>query len=118
MQLGAAQGDGASLRTHLQRLRNNTGRIDPLLVAVNRPLPAGVAHLWDAFVALSATRAPAFEGLAAITCTEIEAWQRLHGLRLTPWEVETLLAVDRAARGALDDARASQRMATQKRGTA
>ena len=118
MQLGAPQGDGASLRTHLQRLRNNTGRIDPLLVAVNRPLPAGVAHLWDAFVALSATRAPAFEGLAAITCTEIEAWQRLHGLRLTPWEVETLLAVDRAARGALDDARASQRMATQKRGTA
>lgn len=108
MQLGAAQGDGASLRTHLQRLRNNTGRIDPLLVAVNRPLPAGVAHLWDAFVALSATRAPAFEGLAAITCTEIEAWQRLHGLRLTPWEVETLLAVDRAARSALDDARAAR----------
>lgn len=112
MQLSTAQGDGASLRTHLQRLRANTGRVDPLLAAAAQPLPSAIAPLWEAFVALSATRGAAFEGVAPITCLEIEAWCRLHAVRLSPWEVETLLAVDRAARGALDDARAVARQQT------
>lgn len=98
MILGTPQGDGAPLRVHLQRLRQATGRVDAQLAESLRPLPAGVAPLWDVFAALSATRVPAADGMGPITCVEMEAWQRLHGVALTPWEAETLLAMDRAAR--------------------
>jgi hypothetical protein len=94
MRLDAAQGDGAPLRVHLQRLRSATGRIDPLLAQSSQPLPASVAPLWDALVQICGTRAPG----APVSCIEIEAWQRLHGVRLTPWEVDTVLACDRATR--------------------
>ena len=100
MQLSALEGDGAPLRTHLTRLRASTGRLDPRLAASMAPVPPAVAPLWEAFRTLSGTRAPTVEGLAPITCTEIEAWQRLAGVRLTPWEADTLLAVDRSARTA------------------
>lgn len=49
--------------------------------------------MWDVFAALSNTRVPG----GAITNAEIEAWSRLRRMRLTPWEVDTLLACDAAA---------------------
>ena len=95
MQLSAAQGDGASLRTHLQRAAPYTGA-DPLLVQAAQPLHGSVGHLWAAFATLrSSADGP-------IRCTEITAWQQLHRVRLSPWEAETLLAMDRAARDAED----------------
>lgn len=36
-------------------------------------------------------------GASAIPMTEIIAWQKAMNVRLTPWEVETLLHLDRAA---------------------
>ena len=106
MALSVPLEDGATLRTHLQRLRANTGSTDPRLQAAATPLPPTVATLWSAFVALSGTRMPVADGgMAPITFGEIEAWQRLTGVRLTPWEVETLLAVDRAARSAAHQSR-------------
>jgi hypothetical protein len=94
MRLDAAQGDGTPLRVHLHRLRSATGRIDPLLAQSMRPPPPAVAPLWDVLVRICSTRVPG----APVTCIEIEAWQRLHGVRLTPWEVDTVLACDRATR--------------------
>lgn len=99
MLLQEPQGDGAPLRTHLKRLQASTGRIDPLLAQSMKPLPAAVADLWQAFVSLSGTRL-AGEALQPITCTEIESWQRLQGVTLSPWEADTLLAMDRALRSA------------------
>jgi len=108
VQLGVSQGDGATLRTHLERLRASTGRVDARLRDAAQPLPAAVAPLWDVFVALSATRSAE----AGIACTEIEAWQRLHGVRLSPWEVETIMAMDRTA---LDAAAVARQNKTQER---
>lgn len=104
MQLGVPQGDGATLRTHLERLRASTGRVDPQLLAVSVPLPTPVAPLWGAFLALRAT-APSEAG---ITFGEMEGWERRHGVRLTPWEADTLLAMDRAALDAQAAARSKR----------
>jgi hypothetical protein len=34
---------------------------------------------------------------SAITPADMLAWQQLHGVRFTAWEVDTLQAMDRAA---------------------
>jgi len=39
-------------------------------------------------------RPQGYAGPLAITHTEIEAWSRLYGLRLTPWEVDVVKALD------------------------
>lgn len=91
MQLGVAQGDGASLRRHLEGALR-AGIVDPRLAESRSPLPPAVRPLWSVFLDLSATR---HEG-APISWQELEAWERRHG-RLTPWEAETVMAMDQAA---------------------
>lgn len=90
-ELEALQGDGATLRTHLERARR-AGVIDERLM--QPPLPTVLVDLWGVFVTLSDSRSPD----AGIAPTEIEAYGRLHNVRFTPWEVDTLLVVDRAWR--------------------
>ena len=85
MTLAATQSDGATLRDHLIA----AGAADPRLVA--QP-PRGTESLWHVVVALSAQRTEP----VASPASEIDAWQRLHGVRLSPWEVETVQAADRA----------------------
>lgn len=95
MQLRAPQADGASLLTHLQRAAPYEGA-DPRLARLAEPLPPTLVPLWEAFCALSHSR----QGEGGIAPTEIEAYGRLHQLRLTSWEVDTILATDRAWRAA------------------
>jgi hypothetical protein len=85
--------EGGTLRQHLQQLHAQTGQLDPELA---EELPAEAAALWGAYLQLSASRARGF-GPSAITYVEIEAWQRLQGVQLTPWELDTLTAMDLAA---------------------
>jgi hypothetical protein len=82
--------DGTTLRQHLQAAANDTGRADPRLAS---RVPAEAAALWDAFVSMSGSR----QGGAAIAPSEIVAWQQLHGVRLSSWEVDTIARIDRAA---------------------
>lgn len=89
MRLSETQGDGATLRDHLLAAAAATGRRDPLL---EHRLPAAAGELWNAFAALATSR----PGGAGIPASEIVAWQALHGVRFTPWEVDTLEALDRA----------------------
>jgi hypothetical protein len=92
MELSRREGDGATLRTHLQRLARNTGRVDErLLVEVPRP----VEQLWDLFMSWAVQRRSGMS-LHPLTFTDIEAWCRLYGVRLTPWELDTLLELDAA----------------------
>jgi len=96
----ARQPDGSTLRDHLQSAAA-AGRDVPEL-ALDVP-PAGAA-LWQAFVELSGARTPG----AAVHYSEIESWQRLHGVALTPWEVGTICAMDRAVLAAAESKRTKQ----------
>jgi hypothetical protein len=42
-------------------------------------------------------------GAHSLTLVDVEAWSRLMGVRFTPWEVETLAAIDAAVIKALGD---------------
>lgn len=97
MKLGARQADGSTLRAHLQAEARVTGEPDPRLLV--RP-PLGGEQLWAAFSALAAAR-PMGMAAGAVPMSEIAAWQALHGVRLSPWEVETLIAMDHAALAAM-----------------
>jgi hypothetical protein len=83
------QGDGASLRTHLQRLATNTGEVDSRL---NIQWPKVGRPLWDHFRRLG--RPPAMSGLAPISAQEIVAYQQLYGIRFNPWELGVIELFD------------------------
>lgn len=93
MQLGARMKDGSTLRDNLQAAVRQGARPDDRLL---ERLPEHGAALWDTFAALSAARPSGMGGAAAIPPSEIAAWQALHGVRLTGWEIDTLCAMDRA----------------------
>lgn len=93
MTLAQRQPDGCSLRQHLHAAAQFSATADPRLAA--EPPAAGRA-LWSAYCDLSAQR-PAGMGPAPIPGHEVESWQRLYGVQLTPWEVGTLQAMDHAA---------------------
>ena len=93
MRLASLQADGCSLRTHLQQAAQATGRPDPALL---RQLPAWAVDLWAAFCDLAAGRPQGMGGAGAIQMTELAAWQALHGVHLSPWEVGCITAMDQA----------------------
>lgn len=94
MRLCHRQPDGATLREHLQAGAAATGRAHPDLML---PVPVGGEAVWEAFIGLSAGRPVGLTGAAQIPPSEYVAWQTLHGLQLSSWEVDTLQAMDRAA---------------------
>lgn len=118
MQLSHRQRDGRQLRAHLLAAQRNGGHTHPLLIT--QPLPPGGGLLWDALTQLSATRQQGMGGAGGIGFAEIESWQRLHGVQLTPWEVDTLIAMDAASRNAAAkqiDAERKSRKTKSKRGS-
>ena len=93
--------DGTTERDHLVALQNATGKTPPELEIP--PVPPGTEALLHAFEQLHAARPAGGFGIASIPLTEVIAWQTAMGVRLTPWEVETLLYLDRAALAAMMD---------------
>lgn len=94
MQLALRERDGATLREHLQAAVAAGGAVDPRLTA--EPPPEGSA-LWSVFVDLSSARPMGMGGAGTVPPSEILAWQQLHGVQLSGWELDTLAAMDRAA---------------------
>lgn len=90
--LDAKQSDGISLRKHYQRAARQ-GVVDPSLEA--EPLPLCVAYLWQVFLQLHRKRTSGM-GANPISILEIDAWCRLNAVQLTPWELDTLDAIDSA----------------------
>ncbi len=72
--------------------------MDPLLLGP--PVPPAVRDLWHTYMQLAASRRTGM-GMSPLALTDIEAWQRLNGVRLTPWELDTLIDLDAAAMAAL-----------------
>ncbi len=60
-------------------------------------VPPGGAYLWEAFWELEETRQSAWV-LLPFTHQEIDAYCRNMDVRLRPWEVRIILAMDRARR--------------------
>lgn len=50
--------------------------------------------IWEWFIQLDSRRQFNEAGAQATSYQEIEAWTKLMGWRPTPWEVETLVAMD------------------------
>jgi len=99
--LGRRRPDGTTERDHLIAYQQSTGKVPEELQVP--PVPAGVEHLWAAFVDLSGARAPSAGGASPIVLSEIVAWQQLHGVGLVSWDVDTILAVDRAAMAVINE---------------
>lgn len=57
------------------------------------PLPVSLRYLWSAFIRLS-DRRPVGMNVGLIPWSEIDAFQRVSGFRLTPWEVELIEMLD------------------------
>ncbi len=103
MQLTQEQPDGATLRAHLQACARATGVPYARLLA-RPPQAAGVVV--NAWLEL-ASAAQSGMGRVPVPPSEIAAWQANHRVRLTPWEIDTLVAMDRAAQAAAEPAAGS-----------
>ena len=58
------------------------------------PFPEEVRYLWDAFIRLRRRTTSSGFGPGLISWSDMDSFQRLAGVRLAPWEVETIEALD------------------------
>ncbi len=91
-QLARRQGDGATLREHLEKVREQTGKTPAQLEAVE--IPDAARYLWDWFCELSGGRGYSMAGPMALSYTEIKAWCDLMKIEPSAWEVETIKMID------------------------
>jgi hypothetical protein len=58
-------------------------------------MPPGCDQVWGAFNSLGS---PSTSGsFQPITAQEIQAWQSMHGIKLSPWELDAIRAIDKIA---------------------
>lgn len=99
--------EGGTVLEHLQAAQAQTG-IVPEVLADAPALPEGCDNAWHAFAELHACRGEGM-GPERITYGDIDAFQRVTGTRLEPWEVAAIHAADQAylrsdlAKGGQDD---------------
>lgn len=87
--------DGKSLRDHLESWGRQMGQVHPML-ANAQSLPAGCDQLWADFMALHNSRSFTGFGPARITFTDIDAFQRVQGVRLPAWQIDAIRRADNA----------------------
>lgn len=80
------------MRTHLQRLANNAGEVDPRL---NIVWPRVGRPVWEAFRRLG--RSMTINGPGPITAQDILAYQSLHRVEFSAWELEVIESFDAIA---------------------
>jgi hypothetical protein len=85
--------DGATLRQHLVAAAQS-GVDVPELEPV--PVPLGCSGILDVFWHLRRQAGNGF-GASAITFESLVAWQRLYGVQLSPWEIDTIITLDSVA---------------------
>jgi hypothetical protein len=89
------QPDGLPLKEHLMAVWAQTGR-EPAMLANAPAMPKGCARLWADFLELSHVRGSTQAGPMPITWADIDAWQRVRGVRLEAWEVDAIRKTDLA----------------------
>lgn len=60
------------------------------------PFPDALRYLWTAFVRIRRRNAGNGFGATPITWADLDAYSRLSGLRLLPWEIEIIELLDDA----------------------
>jgi hypothetical protein len=91
--LAARQKDGATLREHLESAARQLGRLPEELVPL--PCPEALTYLWNWWLSLAARRGCGF-GPASLAWHDVEAWARLSGVTLEPFELDCLDALEQA----------------------
>ena len=87
--------DGRPLREHLEAAYRQTGKLPALLADAPR-LPMGTEALWRDFLSLHASRGSNGFGLNRIGYLELDAYQRVHGFRFEPWQIDAIQRADAA----------------------
>jgi hypothetical protein len=57
-------------------------------------LPAGCLHLWADFLELHSARSNNGMAPGRISFADIDAWERVAGVLLEPWEIEAIRRAD------------------------
>lgn len=80
-------------REHLEAVAQQLGRLPDALA--NAPsLPAGGEFVWSVFNELHPCRSLGMAGPQPISFVELDAWQRVTGIRLRPFELQAIRAID------------------------
>jgi hypothetical protein len=87
--------EGATLREHLLSAWERTGK-QPDRLRDAPSLPEGTAPLWRDFLALHGCRGSSGMGPLRISWMDLDAYQRVQGIRFAPWEIEALRRADNA----------------------
>ena len=90
--LNEKQGDGASLRHHLESVERQTGVTPEQLNLV--PFPETLEFIWRDFLELNDARTSNGYTLNAISYTEIDAWNRLMNKSITAQEISIIKRLD------------------------
>lgn len=80
---------------HLASAWERSGK-EPRRLVEAQELPAGLELLWDDFLELHSARGSTGFGPARITFVDIDAWQRVNGVTLRPWQIEAIRRADNA----------------------
>jgi hypothetical protein len=83
-----------TLQGLIKRTRNEPRRAEYEAVLRCPPLPAALEYLWSVFCRLSARRGGTGFSISPISWAEIEAFTRLTGVSLAPWEVRLIEELD------------------------
>lgn len=95
--LAAPTKDGSTIRDHLLAGSKQTG--EELSALAGPPLPEEATYLWQMFLDIADERPPSGGGMPALVpSTAIEAWCRMNGVSLFPWEFRAIRRLDRAWR--------------------
>jgi len=79
----------------MEAVARATGQTPPELIPL--PIPPGCEAVWSVFLDLHNRWGNHGMGVSSIGLADIVAWQALMDVRLTPWEIDTLLHLDSAA---------------------
>lgn len=83
-----------SLREQLEQVERTSGRRDPLLDSVR--IPEGFEYLWALFWEARGGASDGFSG-ARLTWRDLEAFQAVTGIAFDAFEVDAIMAMDKAA---------------------
>jgi hypothetical protein len=92
-ELSSKAADGVSVLEHLELVYERTGELPELLA--NAPeCPTSVAQLWADFLDLHSCRSSNGFSMSRITWRDIADWQAVKNIKLTPWDIEQIQALD------------------------